>query len=190
MSETQTATQVTAGMTAINSLSFVIHSAYSDKSAELNKALLKGYFDHRDDLDIKRTHLFNERYENIYLTPEHVPALTQLLDEANAHAGKILGIDNVQSGCWFNDMPPGSITTAHSHDDDDELLSGVYYVDVPGNSGHLIIHHDHRQDIIQPEASLFIFFAPCMVHEVSENLSGKHRISIGINFGNRYNDEY
>ena len=80
-------------------------------------------------------------------------------------------------------MPPGAITTAHRHDDDDDLLSGVYYVDVPENSGYLVLHQGTHQDVIQPEAGLFIFFAPDVVHEVTENLSHANRISIGMNFG-------
>ena len=176
-------TNVTSGVSSIAKLSSVVHTAYAKQPAVLNKALLDGYNVYRDDADIKRTHLFNGRYENVYLTARHVPELGLLLDEANAHAKQVLGINKVKSGCWINDMPPGAITTAHRHDDDDELLSGVYYVDVPENSGQLILHHEGKLDVIQPEAGLFIFFSPDVVHEVTENLSNAHRISIGMNFG-------
>ena len=82
-------------------------------------------------------------------------------------------------------MPPGAITTKHSHDDDDELLSCVYYVAVPDNSGDLIIHTDNENLRINPEEGMFVFFKPDVMHEVTENLSSESRLSIAINFGKK-----
>ncbi len=154
----------------------------------LNEALLEGFLRHQHDAGVKRSHLFNGRYENIYLTCAHIPLLRDMLDEACEHASKILHTDGLQAGCWFNHMPPGAVTTVHSHDDDDELLSAVYYVAVPENSGNLIIHQDCEQYIITPKQGLFVYFAPDVVHEVSENISNHERLSIGINFGRRHID--
>ncbi|MGD8934573.1 MAG: putative 2OG-Fe(II) oxygenase, partial [Gammaproteobacteria bacterium] len=151
----------------------------------LNKALLDGFLRHQQDSNVKRSHLFNGRYENIYLTSTQIPELASLLEEACEHASSILGTADLQAGCWFNYMPPGAVTTVHSHDDYDELLSGVYYVSVPQNSGNLIIHQGNRQHVISPQEGMFVFFAPDAVHEVSENLSASGRLSIGINFGRR-----
>ncbi len=159
--------------------------AFCTRARTLNRALLSGFLHHQHDSDVKRTHLFNGRYENIYMTADQVPELRDLLDEACGHAGRILGVSGLQAGCWFNHMPPGAATTRHSHDDDDELLSAVYYVSVPENSGRLIIHQQDRQYEIEPEAGKFVFFAPDVVHEVSENTSSADRLSIGINFGKR-----
>jgi hypothetical protein len=161
---------------------FRVHSA---TLSELNTAIKSGFLNHQQDADVKRTHLFNGRYENIYLTSEHVPELTLLLDEACAFASKILNTDKLQAGCWFNSMPPGSITTAHSHDDYDELLSAAYYVTVPRNSGNLVIHEGSKKIEIEPEEGMFVFFKPDVVHEVTENLSQEDRLSIGINFGKK-----
>ena len=116
---------------------------------------------------------------------EQVPELGDLFDEACSHARRILGIDDLQAGCWFNFMPPGAVTTVHSHDDDDELLSGVYYVSVPEDSGQLIIHENNEQYAITPQQGMFVFFPPDVVHEVSENMSTQQRLSIAINFGRR-----
>ena len=80
-------------------------------------------------------------------------------------------------------MPPGSMTTLHTHDDYDELLSGVYYVRVPEDSGDLIIHHASEKIVISPTTGDFIFFNPDTRHEVTRNNSRQHRLSIGINFG-------
>ena len=180
--------ETASGISAIANLSSVVHTARAQQADALNEALLAGYQAHRDDADIKRTHLFHGRYENIYLTSKQVPELDQLLEQANALAQQVLGIKQVKSGCWINDMPPGAVTTAHRHDDDDELLSGVYYVSVPENSGQLVLHQREHKDVIQPEAGLFVFFAPDVVHEVTENLSDEHRISIGMNFGSLDDD--
>jgi hypothetical protein len=161
------------------------HVACCSKATTLNKALLDGFLLHQQDSNVRRSHLFNGRYENIYLTSAQIPELEDLLNEACEHAGRILGVNDLQAGCWFNYMPPGAVTTLHSHDDYDELLSGVYYVSVPRNSGQLIIHHENRQHVITPEEGMFVFFAADAVHAVSQNLSGHDRLSIGINFGRR-----
>jgi hypothetical protein len=155
----------------------------------LNEILLSGFLNHHEDSDVKRTHLFNGRYENIYITGKQIPELDTLLNEACTYAGKILDMNDLQAGCWFNNMPPGAITTAHSHDDYDELLSAVYYVAVPEQSGDLLIHEENETIRIQPEEGMFVFFKPNVVHEVTENLSPNNRLSIGINFGKRNTDE-
>lgn len=158
---------------------------YSRLADVVNVALEQGFIAHHQETDIKRSHLFNGRYENIYLTPEHIPEIKELLDEACELASQILGVDDLRAGCWFNYMPPGAVTTLHSHDDDDELLSAVYYVTVPADSGELIIHDDNRLYRVLPRQGMFVFFAPDVVHEVSKNNSSADRLSIGINFGKR-----
>jgi len=158
----------------------------------LNQDITKSFYQHIDNPDIKRSHLFNGRYENIYLNDSHIPELKALLAEACAQAEKILGAEipgsgRLKAGCWFNHMPPGSITLAHSHDDDDELLSAVYYVSVPVHSGDLIIHTDQTPMRITPKEGLFVFFRPEVIHEVTINNSEHNRLSIGINFGQLHN---
>ena len=162
-----------------------VHAVFSSRGNVLNAALLQGFSDHQQDTDVRRSHLFNGRYENIYLTSEQIPQIRDLLDEACEHASRILGVDDLQAGCWFNHMPPGAITTVHSHDDDDELLSAVYYVSVADSSGTLIIHADGNRYGIKPREGMFVFFRPDVAHEVSENMSTHDRLSIGINFGKR-----
>jgi hypothetical protein len=161
------------------------HVVYSSKPDALNHALLKGFLKHQHDPDIKRTHLFGGRYENIYLTSRQIPQLGGLLNEACDHASRFLNMDDLQADCWFNFMPSGSVTSVHSHDDYDELMSAVYYVSVPENSGDLIIHDGDDRHVIQPQEGMFVFFAPDVVHEVSRNMSSDDRLSIAINFGRR-----
>lgn len=155
---------------------------------DLNPQILKKFLANQNNTEVKKSHLFEGRYENIYITEHQIPELTALLDEAIAQAKNILKIDNLRAGYWFNYMPPGSATLIHSHDDYDELLSGVYYVNVPENSGNLIVHDvadDNSKENIEitPNAGEFIFFKPDVRHEVSKNNSNEYRLSIGINFG-------
>jgi len=186
MTNSETIRQNTAEDKAVNdNLPPNTHVVFSSRASTLNRALLDGFLNHQHDASIKRSHLFNGRYENIYLTSEQVPELKHILDEACDHASRFVGIDDLQAGCWFNYMPPGAVTTVHSHDDDDELLSAVYYVSVAENSGNLIIHDGNKKHTITPEEGIFVFFAPDVVHEVSENMSSHQRLSIAINFGRR-----
>lgn len=155
---------------------------------DLNAQIIKKFLLNQNNAEVKKSHLFEGRYENIYLTEQQIPELTFLLNEAITQAKNILKIDNLRAGFWFNYMPPGSTTLIHSHDDYDELLSGVYYVKVPENSGNLIIHDkadENSKDNIEitPKAGEFIFFKPDVRHEVSRNNSNEHRLSIGFNFG-------
>lgn len=83
-------------------------------------------------------------------------------------------------------MNPGDVTTAHTHDDDDELLSCVYYIKVPkdvSNSGELILMANNEKTVIQPEEGKFVFFSPATLHEVTKNESNESRLSIAFNFG-------
>ena len=167
------------------SVAFQISSSMTE---EFHKSLLSNFLIHQNDSDIKKTHLFEGRYENIYLNEQHIPELKPLLEEAIKNAEEILGVKNLRAGYWFNYMPPDSTTTLHTHDDDDELLSCAYYVTVPENSGNLIIYDDtehatQKRIEITPTAGEFIFFKPDVRHEVSKNNSSQHRLSIGINFG-------
>ncbi|MFV2004992.1 MAG: putative 2OG-Fe(II) oxygenase [Gammaproteobacteria bacterium] len=153
-----------------------------------NPEITTGFLANYQRDDVRKTHLFEDRYENIYLTSQHIPALKTLIDEATEHAENILQIKNLRAGFWFNYMPPDSATLIHSHDDDDEILSAVYYVDVPKNSGNLVIYKnscetDSNKVEIIPRAGDFVFFKPDIRHEVSRNNSTQSRLSIGINFG-------
>jgi hypothetical protein len=149
----------------------------------LNATIETGFLNQYNNADIRKTHLFEGRYENIYLNEQHIPELTPLINEAVELAENILNIKNLRAGYWFNYMPPGATTTLHTHDDDDELLSCVYYVKVPENSGNLIIYDKSEKIEIESRTGDFIFFKPDIPHEVTKNNSTEHRLSIGFNFG-------
>ncbi len=160
-------------------------SAYLDDFEQINIALKDGYLHHTNDEDIKRSHYFEGRYENIYITKDTIPELATILNTAIEHTATILNLnkDSLKAGCWFNAMEPGHITLAHRHDDDDELLSAVYYIHVPDESGELTLQHKHFATRVTPDSGLFVFFPPDISHEVSKNNSEETRLSLGINIG-------
>lgn len=164
------------------------HKITSEYGCRLNEKIMEGFINRYQREDVRKTHLFEGRYENIYLTEQHIPELAPLIDDARRHAEELLQQNNLRAGFWFNFMPPGSTTTLHTHDDDDELLSAVYYVEVPEDSGNLVIYEKlgesgQRKIQITPVAGEFVFFKPDVAHEVTRNNSSQSRLSIGLNFG-------
>jgi hypothetical protein len=160
----------------------------SGLSSAQNKALVKAYLTQKDASDVIKTHYIKGRFENIYLQREKLPCLTGLLDEGVKRASQVL--ENTQAlkvGFWFNEMQAGDSTSLHNHDEDDELLSGVYYLSVPHNSGKLVLGDTSKSTEnclkVMPREGEFIFFSPRLLHEVEENKSSQVRLSIGMNFG-------
>lgn len=158
---------------------------FSQSCFDVNKKIQKQFELLTDDDFKEKTHLFNGRYENIYLESNKIPELEIISNIVLENAANILNINKEKLffGFWLNAMEPGDLTTAHTHDDDDELLSCVYYIKAPENSGNLIITHDNKKTIIKPEEGTFVFFSPATLHEVLKNESAHTRLSIAFNFG-------
>ena len=158
---------------------------FSQACFDVNKTILNKY-DQLDDEDFKdKTHFFNERYENIYLEANKIHELKVVINSAVKHAAKILNLreEKLACGFWFNVMNSGDVTTAHTHDDDDELLSCVYYLKVPEDSGNLIVSYENKNIEIKPKEGEFVFFSPATLHEVTKNNSQQPRFSLAFNFG-------
>ncbi|BAV32863.1 hypothetical protein SCL_0541 [Sulfuricaulis limicola] len=151
----------------------------------LNAALLARIKLLSQDEIVRRHHYLGGRYENIYLKLESVPELRVILDLATAQAAHLLSRpkQHLRLGWWLNIMQPGDITYPHTHDEGDELLSGVYYIEAPPRSGRLLLMQDAQRAEIEPQAGRFVYFAPDVIHEVTRNESGHPRISIGFNLG-------
>ena len=152
----------------------------------LNRALAAGVARYADHPATRRTHFFNGRYENLYIDIAHVPELGQVFDSAREVARRLLGLPAdapLRCGGWFNRMGPGQVTLPHRHDDDDERLSAVYYVQVPADSGALELIEPSIRTRVEPRAGRFVFFPPSVLHEVTENRGAAERLSIGINIG-------
>ena len=151
----------------------------------VNLAIHEQFSRSANSADVVCSHYFGARFENIYVELAEVPAVNTVLAAAKQYAGSLLQSDSerLKIGFWFNDMRPGDCTTLHCHDEFDELLSGVYYVRVPADSGNLVIWNDERRIEIEPEEGMFVFFSPRVMHEVSENNSSRNRLSLGLNIG-------
>jgi len=153
----------------------------------LNRTILAEFARLRDAPDLERSHFFAGRYENLYIPVERMPSLAPVLDAAGRGAAEYLERPGTRLdvGFWLNEMGPGHVTLPHRHDEDDELVSAVYYVKVPPDSGELILKQGCVTARVTPQAGELVFFPPEVEHEVSENRSGEMRLSIGMNFGIR-----
>jgi len=150
----------------------------------INAVINKQFNQYRDTDEVRRSHYFSGRYENIYLDLAKVPAMQTVMDQAHQFAQQILNTQQeLKQGYWFNLMLPGQVTQPHSHDDDDEQLSAVYYINTPENGGNLLLNINKDVVCITPKAGQFVFFPPNVVHEVTENKSHFERLSVGMNFG-------
>jgi hypothetical protein len=155
------------------------------EAQRLNRQILAVFRDlGPEDFD-RRSHLIGGRYENLYIDRARMPSLGPLLDQALTCAGLILGRSpaSLRCGFWFNAMGPGESTSEHTHDENDELLSAVYYVEAPEGSGDLVLYDGPLTIRVTPEAGVLLFFPPDLPHAVETNRSGQSRLSIGINFG-------
>ena len=163
----------------------------SELSAEQNTEIERAYLSQKNNKDVVKTHYINGRFENVYLQREQLPYLPQLLDEAIKYAMQTLDTKApLKVGFWFNEMQVGDTTSAHTHEEDDELLSGVYYLSVPIDSGSLVlgvglVNNEINNECIKltPKKGEFIFFSPKLLHSVEKNKSSQMRLSIGLNFG-------
>jgi len=162
-----------------------LFSAKIDNATAINEALFNGFQEYMNDSDIKRSHFFDGRYENIYIDENKIPEKRIVLEQVLNFASQILNkpASQLKAGLWFNGMGPGHSTTAHTHDDDDELLSAVYYVRTPPQSGQLVIRHKQFTTTVEPEEGMFAFFPADIIHEVTKNKSQDMRLSLGINIG-------
>lgn len=152
-----------------------------------NQAITEAVLQLIEQGDAHLSHYFNGRFENIYLAREQLPLLEVILQTAIVQAAKILqlNMDDVQIGFWFNLMQQGDVTTLHTHDDADELLSGTYYLQVPPYSGDLVLHASSTVHTIKPEEGMFVFFPPELPHEVATHRDPLSRLSLGFNIGRK-----
>jgi hypothetical protein len=134
---------------------------------------------------IRQTHHFAGRFENTYIDEADIPDIVTVLNVMKQQAGQLLGIpaDTLKIGFWFNAMEAGHRTAPHHHDENDELLSAVYYIRVPENSGDLILYDDGRKVRIKPQEGKMVMFAPGVMHEVTAHLGSGLRLAVAMNVG-------
>ena len=169
----------------------VIRKITDKKCQSINSQLAENILNLTDEQIVRKTHFFAGRYENIYVDVNTFSELKTLVERAKQLAAEVLerDIDTLKIGFWINIMQQGHTTSLHCHEDADELLSGVYYVMAPENSGQFIYHLDGEKHSLAPEEGSFLFFSPSLLHEVTEHLSEQPRISIAFNVGSLENND-
>jgi hypothetical protein len=162
-----------------------LHGCRLPDAARINRLLDDAIRRLRDPDYRHRSHFVGGRFENLYVDPDRIQGIESVLESALGCAGRILErpVDGLRCGYWLNLTGPGQATSEHTHDEDDELLSAVYYVTVPEGSGDLLLYDGPARIAITPEAGTFLFFPPTLPHAVACNTSDALRISIGINIG-------
>lgn len=170
--------------------SALCHITSCSQCLPYHRAILERLVALKDSEQVHKSHFFAGRYENIYLDRNLIPELDPILEAAYHEAARILHCTtaSLQLGFWFNLMQQGDVTLPHSHDDDDELLSATYYLQVPPGSGKLQLILPGGIRSIEPVAGRFVFFHPEIEHEVTQHGHATPRISLGINFGPRASD--
>jgi len=93
---------------------------------------------------------------------------------------------------WAHIHEKNMSTVMHSHLSKEDYegtqyVSGVYYVQVPEKSGHLVFLYPHNTHVthkfpVMPKTSEFVLFSSAMEHYVTRNLSDELRISVSFNF--------
>ena len=152
--------------------------------------IIKGFSRLEDAADTKKTHFFDGRYENIYPSREAFAEIEPLLEVIFDCAQQILEKEQpLEISFWFNQMQPGHSTTLHTHDDGYELISGVYYLEVPEESGGILLHLPEEVLNISPQAGVMLMFPPDLAHEVEQNRSTQSRLSMAFNIGPRRNEK-
>ena len=148
-----------------------------------NPAILAAFRALKSEQALTGSHFFGGRWENLSVSRAAAPALEPVLRQVQRCAANILGMQSaqLQTGFWFNETHPGQRTAPHSHDEFDELLSGVYYVRVPRDSGDLRLGEEALR--IRPREGGLVFFDPALVHSVDEHRGEGMRLSVGFNVG-------
>jgi len=101
---------------------------------------------------------------------------------------------------WYNVNGLGSFNRPHVHPGG--VVSGVYYISIPKNSGSIVFMNNNLKDfndfygsannynqynsanwIIEPEENKCVLFPSYLTHYVEPNLNKKERVSISFNYG-------
>ena len=99
---------------------------------------------------------------------------------------QILSYPNVKlDGMWGNISSFGNYNSTHSHSYEANKLSGVFYLQVPENSGEFEYLNPIDKTLAgyhQPRDKELIIFPSILFHAVAPNFSQEDRISIAFNF--------
>jgi hypothetical protein len=161
-----------------------IHQARLAGADDIDASIVAAYRDLPAEAFSHRSHFISGRFENLYLDRDCIPGLAEVLTFSEGAARRILQHPApLRCGFWLNAMEAGHTTSEHTHEENDELLSGVYYVAAPRDSGDLVLRDGPLIVRLQPSPGTALFFPPTLPHWVEPNQSPGLRLSIGMNFG-------
>ncbi len=162
-----------------------ISAHWYPESDAVNGPLVAAFATLRDDDFSHRSHHIAGRFENLYLDRHRLPGLDAVLDFATITAAARLGpqCPPLRCGFWLNAMPPGSSTSRHDHAENDELLSGVYYVTTPAASGDICFADGNFHIRVEPRPGMLLLFPPALQHWVEPHYGSGLRLSVGLNLG-------
>jgi uncharacterized protein (TIGR02466 family) len=129
------------------------------------------------------------------------------VDEADAYmkeaVGKEINLKLVMS--WTRISKQYGFDTPHGHGGDNAVL-GVYYMDVPENSGDLLLHDMRGPNCFiqmfenglggrmyyrfKPKTGDLILFPAYIIHSVEPNMNEAIRHSLAMNFKYKYYDQF
>lgn len=181
-------------------------SDYEALNAEILEHLERLGWDRLDERQraaVDASHSFSE---DRFVTVEEVPAIGIILEYfikgCNAIARErnwdIREQEVSLQNYWVHATLPGEITQHHDHKPG--VLSGVYYVDKPENSGDLVFvdvnpYHEYRPAVLpgtsdpisRPEVTMpaadgtMLVFPSWLPHKVARNDSDRRRVSVSFN---------
>ena len=89
-------------------------------------------------------------------------------------------ISRIISRSWFNINSTGNSNNWHHHGG--HPMVGVFYIQVPKNSGSIEFQKNEEVFSYLPSVGDFLLFSGNLNHRVLENQSTEDRISLAINF--------
>jgi hypothetical protein len=166
-----------------------IFLGYLPNHAELTSRLLYELNAGMDDFSF--SHKIGGRWENSYLPIEKVPSVRDIVRPArdlavNLYGEKLVALFEPPAGIdhppfWFNLSETGDSTGVHNHARE-SVVSGVYYLEVPIDSGDLFFRSDGEEDFfLVPEAGTVVLFPSELRHGVRMNSSSGKRVSLAFN---------
>ena len=141
--------------------------------------------------DLSFSHNIGGRWENSYLPIQKVPSVRDIVRPlrdlaVNLYGEKLLALfepptDLDHPPFWFNLSETGDSTGVHNHARE-SVVSGVYYLEAPIDSGELFFRSDGEDDYsLAPDAGSVVLFPSELRHGVRMNYSSGKRISLAFN---------
>ena len=131
-----------------------IHIGFMPDATEINRQIMDGYLQIREQDLLKRSHFFGGRYENLYLQRESIPAIGGVIEQAESFAKNLLealmrGFVECRIKPYYlhhGDLAPGTAHLRTTLEEGQKLMQALrgrvsglcqpdYVLDIPGGHG-------------------------------------------------------